>query len=162
MDVFLGIVVPAALQNRPSSRAKCLSKITADGYIPSANDGKGDGADRRNQERLRSQQQQQHPSDNETIGTLLTKMTLQLTGMVMMSYLSARMFQYAFQGRERETQQSARKLLKSKLPQRGDIDIDNLYLNMHEITVTTVRFFCEAQKGVQLGGWFAAEHLVFR
>lgn len=146
MDVVLGILVPIALQNRSSSRAKCLSNITADGYVP-PNGSTSKGLDHQLQQRSRLQQQ--NPPENETIGTVLTKATFQLAGMVMMSYLSARIVQYAFQGRERETQQSARKLLKSKLPQRSDIDIDSLHLTMHEISVTMVRFF-EAQGAV---GW---------
>lgn len=57
--------------------------------------------------------------------------------MAVVSYVSARMFNYALS--DRDTQERARGLLKSKLPHRADIDMDKLCLTAHEIHVASVR-----------------------
>ena len=68
----------------------------------------------------------------------LANLGLQFAGIATVLYMSARMTQYMLQLKERETQQTARNLLRAKLPARHDIDMDSLNLNAHEIAVAMV------------------------
>lgn len=140
MDVLISVAGTIFLQNYRGLRVSCRNGINADGYVP-----EGSGAARRNTGQQWAEHQKQRPSqhptasDVDSLGLLVGKVGVQIAGMALVSYISARMFQYAMKGSDRMLQESAKDSLKCKLPHRSDIDIDKLSLDSHEIMVSMVR-----------------------
>lgn len=140
MDVLLSVAGTILLQNYQGLRVSCRNGINADGYVP-----EGSGAARRNTGQQWAEHQKQRPSqhptasDVDSLALLIGKVGIQIAGMALVSYMSARMFQYAVRGSDRMLQESAKDSLKCKLPHRSDIDIDKLSLDSHEIMVSMVR-----------------------
>ena len=138
MDVFLSALRPAIQGRTALCDSSYRGGITADGYVPGP---RGDGRLSARQDRHQSGQLQRHDGTEgspASLGLTLANLGLQFAGIATVLYMSARMTQYMLQLKERETQQTARNLLRAKLPARHDIDMDSLNLNAHEIAVAMV------------------------